>query len=163
MKSLLLLALMILSLQANIYETVSDSRDFNEKQKLVILNSYNYALYEDLGYTLAAIAIVESSAGEIRVNISDPSFGIHHNLVSSVVNRLGMTDTCYNRNKVASRLVTDDDFSREQALQELLFWRKYHSNNWRLMVMSYNAGHKYQNGQHYLNKVIYWISVLKGN
>ena len=160
MRSILLL-LIGLSLQANIYKNLAKDERFTYEQKLIIAKAYNIGKKYDLGYTLAAIAIIESQAGKFLVNLGDPSCGVYHNLLSSVANREGIELSNINRNYLCTKLIKDFEFASGQALEELLYWKKYHKD-WEKTVMSYNAGFNYRNGDEYLLKVREEINKLKG-
>lgn len=112
----------------------------------------------DFGYTLMAIAWQESHAGEIKINLGDPSCGAYHNLISSVMARHtnDITDNGFNRNRVCQMLINNQAFAASEALAELEYWwTKYEGQpkQWSKTIMSYNAGHEYQNGKHYLKKI----------
>jgi hypothetical protein len=147
---------------ADIYKELAKSDKYNYNQKVIIAKAYNYGESYDLGYTMAAICIIESRAGEVQINLSDPSFGPYHNLLSTVMNRKGLRNTLANRNMIAHKLMKDFGFASEMALQELLWWKGIHKGDWKKMIQSYNAGCKYQNGKKYLKKVQSLIKELKG-
>jgi len=119
--------------------------EFSESQKNIILQAYLAGHAEGFGYTLAAIAWHESCAGEYRVNFQDPSAGIFHAYIPSVFKRHPeLKDNGFTHNMIGHRLVTDDDFSTRIALEELRFWNKIHSGNWKNIVKSYNRGFSWQ-------------------
>lgn len=130
-----------------------------DAQHQLLMRAITYGAPYDLGYTLAAIAWQESHVGTVPVNIADPSFGPFHGKMDTVMKRVSVTDTAYNRNVIAAKLLNDFDFAAGMAVKELLFWKKVHHGNWRKMVRSYNAGYNYRSAtaaryaQHIANKV----------
>lgn len=129
-------------------------------QQWTLLKSYEIGEPFDMGYSLAAIAWQESVAGLYPININDPSFGVHHILLDSAMKRSGMKDTSFNRNIMASSLL-DIEVSAEYAIMELQYWKKYHKGNWNRIWASYNAGHRYQLGVDYANKIKHKIKLFK--
>jgi hypothetical protein len=134
-----------------------------DAQHATLRKAFTYGEPYDLGYTLAAIAWQESHAGEVPVNISDPSFGPFHNRMDTVMKRVSLEDTSYNRNVIAAKLLNDFDFSAAMAVKELLFWRKVHHGRWRSMIRSYNAGYHYRcrAATAYVSGIIAKVNALK--
>jgi len=166
MKILFSIILLISLSYGDIYQELAKSNKYTYEQKLTIAKAYRYGEAYDLGYTMAAICIVESRAGDCMINLKDPSFGPYHNLLSSVMKRKGLRNTSANKNMIAHKLITDFGFASEMALRELLWWENIHkgkSGAWSKMVMSYNAGCNYQNGKNYLKKIKKIIKNLQGN
>lgn len=146
-----------------------DIDKLNSAQKRVLLKSFSYGAEFDFGYTLAAIAWQESCAGAYRVNFQDPSAGIYHAYIPSVLNRHpylkknGLTS-----NMLGERLIRDDEFAASEAIRELLYWRGVHNNNWKSIVKSYNKGFSWQNSKSantqaikYYNSIANKVSKLK--
>jgi len=144
-----------------VYTAVKTS-GLSSTQQEVVLWAFEKGLPSNLGYTMAAIAMHESYAGIVVLNLNDPSFGIFHNLITSVLTREGLSNTSCNRNRTASKLILDRDYAASQALAELLHWKKRYKDNWSKTVMSYNAGTKYLNGKNYLIHIRANIALLKG-
>ena len=92
---------------------------------------------------MAAIAWKESSAGLRLVNLKDPSAGVFHNTIRSVMGRHPeLKNTNENRSIILQRLVEDMDFSAAEALSELEFWKSEHgATAWTLIWQSYNGGY----------------------
>jgi len=141
--------LLIASDIVSVADNVKELKSINLKQRSVLFASFRYGFNKDFGYTMAGIGWQESKNGRDRINLSDPSFGIYHNLLGSVINREGVRNTAYYRNKYANKLVQNDEFARSQALSELLYWESYHLRKsgraglWQKTVRSYNAGGSY--------------------
>lgn len=96
-----------------------------------------------LSYSLMAIAIKESSLGKYIVNVDSKDYGVYQANIRSVLDRYKEKDTKWNRNVYATKLVTDFQFATKNAIEELIFWKKIHNNNWRKVWSSYNAGWRY--------------------
>jgi len=153
----------------SVEDNIKSLRSFTDKQKGILIQSYLYAERDDLGLTMSAIAWHESNAGKNLVNLGDPSFGIYHNLVGSVINRLGLPNTLYYRNKIANRLVQDPNFARSQALSELLYWKSHYLRTsgkrllWQKTIRSYNGGTMWRNKdtEIYFNNIRNKIKALR--
>lgn len=119
-------------------------------QKEVINHSYANGSAEDFGYTLAAIAMVESRAGEYLMNWSDPSFGIHHILISTAANSLGIKGH-YNEVLLGQQLISDPGLSAKIAISVLRFWKasliRREDFSWTNLWGAYNAGSNYDSSQ----------------
>lgn len=145
---------------------------YNEKQCSVFsedqLNTMKNALVagseHDYGWTLAAMAWRESSAGAKPLNWADPSFGPFHNNIKTVSKRYGAKDQ-FEEFALASRLMYDFDFAVEAAVAELDYWKKIHKGNWRKMWASYNGGWNWRGKapQSYQNDIAKKINFLKVN
>lgn len=140
--------------QCNLFKMLDD------EQQLVVEYSYARGKEIDMGYTLAAIALTESSAGKHRVNLKDPSSGSYHILVHTAATRLNVTDELGKLN-LLHKIATDDVLGATLAILELSYWDTKHKGDWRKTVMSYNAGHKFWNGVNYLKKITYYVKELK--
>ena len=115
---------------------------FTEKQLNCITHAYELGKPFDLGHTMAAIAWQESRAGVYLVNMQDPSAGVFHNNLKSVLARHEeLRDTGWQRNRIAQRLIESIDFSGAEALAELKYWQSVHGDRaWLLIWQSYNGG-----------------------
>lgn len=147
---LLLLFGIIFYLHANPTNKCVSVENLSLDQQEIILYAYNYGKAYNLGYTLAAIAWHESCAGEYRLNIADPSAGIYHALIPTVLRRYKMlSDNGFNRNVIASLLINDDEFASKVAIDELMYWEKTRNGNWKDMIKSYNKGFLWEKSQKY--------------
>lgn len=118
---------------------------FNHRQKNTLKTSYILGKKHGLGFSLAAIAWKESLAGEYIINVNDPSFGVHHILISTASKRANVKGIA--RNKLAVAIMKDIRLSASFAVQELLFWKKYikgQDRNWINIWAAYNGGHGYK-------------------
>lgn len=125
-----------------------------------------YGSQVDLGLTLTAIAEIESTYGKYTLNLDDPSCGVFHVMPKSLIHRVDMKNTGWNRSRLCERLITDIDFSASAAILELKYWQNYwESKNvkrvWSHMVASYNGGFKATLSSPYLLKVRNVIKKLK--
>jgi len=144
-------------------------KDLTAKQTAVMSSVFHKAKEFNLEYTVTAIVWEESQFGRYRINISDPSCGIFHIMPKSLIGRVDMKNTSWNRSRLCERLFIDDDFSFSAALLELKYWENYwHSKKvtrvWSHMVASYNGGfHANINGSYVrkIKKKIKWLKALK--
>ena len=143
---------------------VKELESLNTNQLVVLHNTYEAGKAFDLQLTMTAIAWHESHFGEVPINISDPSCGVFHNLLSSVANRHNIRLNNYNKNILCMKLINNYEFAFSESLNELLFWKSVHrkrSAKWSKMVMSYNAGYHYKNGKAYLREIQAKVKALK--
>lgn len=124
--------------------------------------SYHQGKPYNLGYTLASIALVESSAGRYRVNMDSRDLGLYQIHTSTAVNTLGITNH-YKRLELYEKLIYQDPLNAYIALEVLQYFKAYHKGDWRKMVKSYNSGFKIntQKAHNYLDKVVVGVKLLE--
>lgn len=155
MKNIIILSLLFGSItNAYALDNCSLKSNFSLKQWNKVEEAYKAGQDKDLGYTMAAITIVESKAGLDKVNEASESYGITQININTALSRMNMEDNKENRDKIKSMLIKSDKLSFKLAKDELLYWQSVRNNNWRQMVRSYNAGWNAENGNIYLTKVI---------
>ncbi|MCQ2690028.1 hypothetical protein JT071_05615 [Helicobacter pylori] len=132
----------------NVMMTNCDNiKDFNAKQKEVLKAAYQFGSKENLGYEMAGIAWKESCAGTYKINFSDPSAGIYHAYIPSVLKSYGHNDSPFLRNVMGELLIKDDAFASEVALKELLYWKTRYHDNLKDMIKSYNKGSRWEKNE----------------
>ncbi len=122
-------------------------KDFNAKQKEVLKAAYQFGSKENLGYEMASIAWKESCAGVYKINFSDPSAGIYHAYIPSVLKSYGHNNSPFLRNVMGELLIKDDAFASEVALKELLYWKTRYHDNLKDMIKSYNKGSRWERSE----------------
>ncbi|GAA8103343.1 hypothetical protein HpDR12_10290 [Helicobacter pylori] len=122
-------------------------KDFNAKQKEVLKAAYQFGSKENLGYEMASIAWKESCAGTYKINFSDPSAGVYHSYIPSVLKSYGHNDSPFLRNVMGELLIKDDAFASEVALKELLYWKTRYHDNLKDMIKSYNKGSRWEKNE----------------
>ncbi|WQW14551.1 hypothetical protein KVM05_04965 [Helicobacter pylori] len=122
-------------------------KDFNAKQKGVLKAAYQFGSKENLGYEMAGIAWKESCAGVYKINFSDPSAGIYHAYIPSVLKSYGHNNSPFLRNVMGELLIKDDAFASEVALKELLYWKTRYHDNLKDMIKSYNKGSRWEKNE----------------
>lgn len=170
-KSLIIFALLITSsFGSSSYEKyMYELNHLTSYQKTILFRTYIKA--KQFGYenTMTAIAWQESRFGKYPVDLSGPSFGVFHNLVSSVSKRNGNSGTEWSNSRIAERLILDYDFSFSQSLAEIKYWENYWKSKnkphvWREIVGSYNGGYGWRHKKssvQYLKDIIIRMKVLK--
>ncbi|QQW75101.1 hypothetical protein [Helicobacter pylori] len=132
----------------NVMMTNCDNlKDFNAKQKEVLKAAYQFGSKENLGYEMAGIAWKESCAGTYKINFSDPSAGIYHAYIPSVLKSYGHNNSPFLRNVMGELLIKDDAFASEVALKELLYWKTRYHDNLKDMIKSYNKGSRWERNE----------------
>ncbi|WP_324714233.1 hypothetical protein [Helicobacter pylori] len=122
-------------------------KDFNAKQKKVLKAAYQFGSKENLGYEMAGIAWKESCAGVYKINFSDPSAGVYHSYIPSVLKSYGHNDSPFLRNVMGELLIKNDAFASEVALKELLYWKTRYHDNLKDMIKSYNKGSRWERSE----------------
>ncbi|GAA9683429.1 hypothetical protein HpVH37_13750 [Helicobacter pylori] len=122
-------------------------KDFNAKQKEVLKAAYQFGSKENLGYEMAGIAWKESCAGVYKINFSDPSAGVYHSYIPSVLKSYGYNDSPFLRNVMGELLIKNDAFASEVALKELLYWKTRYHDNLKDMIKSYNKGSRWEKNE----------------
>ncbi|WP_120815508.1 hypothetical protein [Helicobacter pylori] len=122
-------------------------KDFNAKQKEVLKAAYQFGSKENLGYEMASIAWKESCAGVYKINFSDPSAGVYHSYIPSVLKSYGHNDSPFLRNVMGELLIKDDAFASQVALKELLYWKTRYHDNLKDMIKSYNKGSRWEKNE----------------
>ncbi|WQX73497.1 hypothetical protein KVK37_04940 [Helicobacter pylori] len=122
-------------------------KNFNAKQKEVLKAAYQFGSKENLGYEMAGIAWKESCAGVYKINFSDPSAGVYHSYIPSVLKSYGHNDSPFLRNVMGELLIKDDAFASEVALKELLYWKTRYHDNLKDMIKSYNKGSRWEKNE----------------
>jgi len=130
-------------------------KSLNVDQKKIANKVFMKAREFDLEYTMTAIAFKESSFGRTMYNLRDGelgSYGVFHNLVSSVYDRYVRYKPVRKNNEIsiklslAKRLIDDFDFSFSQSLAELKYWENTaivkgkRWDKWRYSILHYNGG-----------------------
>ena len=134
--------------------------ELKEEQWEVIQEAYNYGKPYNLGYTLASISVIESNAGLYVENDVSESYGVPQIRVTTAITRLGLHNSDANREGVKNRLIKDNEFAFELAVEELRYWLDVRGN-WRTAIQSYNAGWKHHRGEGYMFKVIDVLNELE--
>ncbi len=122
-------------------------KDFNAKQKEVLKAAYQFGSKENLGYEMASIAWKESCAGVYKINFSDPSAGIYHAYIPSVLKSYGHNNSPFLRNVMGELLIRNDALASEVALKELLYWKTRYHDNLKDMIKSYNKGSRWERSE----------------
>ncbi|MGL2798966.1 hypothetical protein ACQJ8R_05120 [Helicobacter pylori] len=122
-------------------------KDFSTKQKEVLKAAYQFGSKENLGYEMAGIAWKESCAGVYKINFSDPSAGVYHSYIPSVLKSYGHNDSPFLRNVMGELLIKDDAFASQVALKELLYWKTRYHDNLKDMIKSYNKGSRWERSE----------------
>lgn len=152
MKITTLLFILLLSPLTHAADACAVFSQLNEEQKHNARLSYNRGVEEDLGLTLAAIAMTESSLGIQRVNLRTKDFGLYAINLRTMKSIKGVEDDMMGY-MLAFRVTYDDELGARLAINVLKHFRKVHRGNWSKMVMAYNAGNRYWRGAYYLTKV----------
>ena len=144
MKNILFLFLFLLfstTTYAYQCQALSDRYGVSESQKYVMFKIFNAGYNENLGYSLAAIAFYESSAGVNLVNRNDPSGGVFHVHVKHVLDTFDLPMTEENIDLAIDMLSNNFDFAASLAMRELQWWLSRHNGSHFHAWRSYNGGY----------------------
>lgn len=86
-------------------------------------------------------------AGVYKINFSDPSAGVYHSYIPSVLKSYGHNDSPFLRNVMGELLIKNDAFASEVALKELLYWKTRYHDNLKNMIKSYNKGSRWERSE----------------
>lgn len=135
-------------------------------QSAVVNDGYNKGAPHDLGYSLAAMVIVESSAGKYKFNPKSLDIGNYQINLKTAMSREEVT-TFWGFLSLTTNLMWNSDFNAEMAIKELQYWENYYSSNvyrgkdkWIKVWSSYNAGWRHTNGYAYSQKIKYTVRQL---
>lgn len=164
-KLIALTALLLVSAKSMAFNAQQCTTTFSENQLRTLKDAYFAGADREYGYTLAAIAWQESSAGKNLINPAGPAYGVFQNLSSTVHRRLAQNGIHKTRSRVSVKLVSDFGFAAEMAMAELDYWKGRHGGRWDRMVASYYAGGnwRYSEGQNYLQIIRKKVQFLKQN
>jgi len=130
----------------------------NQNQIRIIHKCYSFGSKYKLGNTLAGICWVESQGGKYIMNQTTEDYGITGINIKTALRFLNEPDNYWNRVKVASKLVRDDNLAMLIAIKELLLW-KQRKIYWYNYVSAYNRGTV--GSYNYARKVAKAIKYLK--
>ena len=130
----------------------------NQNQIRIIHKCYSFGSKYKLGNTLAGICWVESQGGKYIMNQTTEDYGITGINIKTALRFLNEPDNYWNRVKVASKLVRDDNLAMLIAIKELLLW-KQRKVYWYNYVSAYNRGTV--GSYNYARKVAKAIKYLK--
>jgi hypothetical protein len=117
--------------------------------------AYSQGAPHDLGYTLAAIALVESNAGQWRLNVRTNDLGLFQINAKTAQDTLGVTHP-YRQLELHQQLVYDDRLGAEIAIATLKHFQRNRAmtaRTWREMVKSYNGGNSWRRDKAALKRV----------
>lgn len=129
-------------------------RTLTLEQQEVARTAYKLGKNFNYGYTLVAIAWKESQFGIYMINLQDPSAGVFHNNINTVMKRHkeDYLDTSFQRNLIAQMLIDNIFFAAAEALSELEYWEELHKDMLNIETRaylkiwaSYNGGYSYNN------------------
>lgn len=103
--------------------------------------SYRKGQPHDLGFTLAAIALNESSAGKYRVVFRTRDFGLYH-LNAKTVEDMHPDLGYYKMIALQQDLIYNDDKAADLAIKVLQHFQGSF-DSWKKVVKSYNRGYRW--------------------
>lgn len=159
------IALVLLFSGAVCASTCEEWDSLSEEQQYRLEYSFNYGKPENLGYTLASLALVESRAGLYKVNLESQDFGLFQINYKTIMGTLGVTSH-WKKKEIITKVIVDDSLSAYLAMSVLKHFDKVHKGNWKKMVMSYNIGNRedkktVKRGESYYKKVVSSMKMLK--
>lgn len=143
-KTLLATAITALTLSTSV--AAVECPDFNDFQIQTMQKSFALGEKHDLGYTLAAIAFKESSAGLYTINAVSRDFGVYQGNVETICKQAGVWHNSFQCNLEIQRVVNDIELAAKYAIETLTYWKNYHKKNsepylvYEYAIKSYNAG-----------------------
>lgn len=138
-------------------EIVQECPYFTPEQLLTMQRAYEAGDKIDMNYTMAAIALQESNAGEQLVNHRTRDYGVFQNHLKTVASREGVKPSKH----LANKLVKNFDYSADHAVKELEYWKQVRKDRLQDVLASYNAGFNMKAGRKYANEVMDKIAMLQ--
>ena len=132
-----------LLLISNVFASDFDINNLTPQEIKTLKEIKAHGKENGLSYSLMAIAIKESGLGKYLVNVDTKDYGLYQANIKTVINRENASDTSWNRNVFAMKLISDFQFATKNAIEELSYWQKVHNNNWSKVWSSYNGGWRY--------------------
>lgn len=100
---------------------------FDANQIETLQRSYDLGKSHDLGLTLAAIALKESSAGKYVINAVSADYGVYQSNYKTLCKQAGVYHDNFLCNQEVGRVVNDINKAAEHALETLQYWQDYHT------------------------------------
>lgn len=142
----------------------NELKNLSPSQKQVLYKTFEKGKSLDLQYTLTAIAWQESSFGKFKVGKWSPDYGVFQINLKTWKSRYSKEIKQYNLTdkKIKKYLVKHYDLGFVAAVDEILFWKTVHGNNWNKIWASYNDGtHISSRGLKYSQKIAKKIKAIK--
>lgn len=124
--------------------------------------AYDVGKHSNFGWTLAAIALKESSAGKFRLNLYSDDIGLFMINRTTAERTLGVTNY-YKKLELHQRLVYDDELGGTLALSVLKHFQKKHKGDWKSIVRSYNEGNTWLKDKKSAKKSLDYYESVKDN
>lgn len=159
----ILLIVLILSLPWSVKAKECSSWDkltLSQQERLEF--AYDVGKHSNFGWTLAAIALKESSAGKFRLNLYSDDIGLFMINHTTAERTLGVTNY-YKKLELHQRLVYDDELGGTLALSVLKHFHKQHKGNWKKVVRSYNEGNSWWKNDKSAKKSLDYYESVKDN
>ena len=155
---ILALVVTMLATGATAYGQAEWWKSADNTQRLFIRSTYDRNKIYNMGFTLAAFSIIESSGGIHLLNISENSGGVYAQKAYRVAQRAYSveTPTDWMVSRALQNLITDREFDDKQArahIQELL---TQHGGRW---VMVWSRWNSRKVGQ--ADEIRAWVRFLK--
>lgn len=124
--------------------------------------AYDVGKHSNFGWTLAAIALKESSAGKFRLNLYSDDIGLFMINKITAERTLGVTNY-YKKLELHQKLIYDDELGGTLALSVLKHFQKKHKGNWKSIVRSYNEGNTWLKDKKSAKKSLDYYESVKDN
>lgn len=135
---------------------------FSREQIDILKQSYALGEPHDLGYTLAAIAFKESSAGLYLINAMSSDYGVYQGNVKTVCKQAGVYHNDWQCNREIQKVVEDINVAAEHAIETLKYWRGYHGKRAKNYIVYENTIRSYNGGFGFKNVDQYWEEYRAG-
>mgnify|MGYP000442254936 CR=1 FL=1 len=157
------LLILTLLVAINLYSwefTQKNLQEMTPKQLQILKESYEIGKQIDLGYTLAAITVVETRVGKYMRE--ENYCGVHQVSINTTKLRFNSLAR-YKHTRLCELINNSSELSAKLALSELMYWNKVRTN-WSEVVMSYNGGwNTTKHGVTYLSRIRKVVKVLQNN
>lgn len=125
----------------------------DKEQLSVLRQSYTYGKPYNLGITLAAIALKESSAGKNLINAFSLDYGAYQGNAATICKQSGVFHDDFLCNEELTKVVLSLEDAAKHAIETLLYWQDYHAKRakpdkrYELTLRSYNEGFSFHSAK----------------
>jgi len=151
-----------------LFSGTSVARDCSTWNSLSLLQqerlefAYDYGKHDNLGWTLSALALTESTAGKYRLNIHSKDVGLF--MINSITaERTLKVTNYYKKLELHQQLIYDDQLNAYLAMSVLKHFNKQHKGNWKKVIRSYNEGNKWRKDSKSAKKSLDYYNKVRNN
>jgi len=137
----------------------------NEEQKQLAFKIFQRGKEDDIAETATAIAWKETQFNKYNINTQNKNkswdCGLFNNNSKTVLSRIGLKHSFYNKKMICSKLTRDNEYSYQWMVKEIKHWKE--NNEWFETWGKYNSGNQKNVGYKYANNILHRIIIIRLN